>query len=84
MMRKSDRDCLNDHTGSLTNQLRAKSRRRRKELVRMPSPDLSRNDLMPSLALIYLPLGELRVATRKVRKIDPANGQRQARRRNQG
>ena len=72
MMRKPY-DFLDDGAGSLTKKLKAKSRHRRKELVQMPSPNVPRNDLLPQLALIYLPLGELPPATRKVRKIDPAH-----------
>jgi ParB-like nuclease domain len=73
MMRKPDHEFLDDGAGALTEQLRVKSRRRRKGLVQLSSPDFPRNDLLPPLALIYLPLSELPPATRKVRKIDPAH-----------
>lgn len=73
MIRKPDHEFLDDGASALTEQLRVKSRRRRKELAQMPSPDHPRNDLLPPLALIYLPLSELPPATRKVRKIDPAH-----------
>jgi DNA modification methylase len=73
MMRKPDHEFLDDGASALTEQLRVKNRRRRKELAQMPSPDHPRNDLLPPLTLIYLPLSELPPATRKVRKIDPTH-----------
>jgi DNA modification methylase len=73
MMGKSDRAFLVENASSLTEQLRVKSRRRRRELVQIAIPDPSRNDLSPSLELTYLPLRELSPPTRSVRKIDPAH-----------
>jgi DNA modification methylase len=72
-MGKSDRSLLDANAGSLTEQLKVRSRRRRKELVQMHVPDLSRNDLLPPLELIYLPLRELSPPARKVRRIHPAH-----------
>jgi hypothetical protein len=62
---------------SLKHQLRAKSRRRRHDLTRMAKADAMRgalrNDLLPLLAISYVPLGELRPAKRKLRRLDPAH-----------
>jgi hypothetical protein len=55
-MSRSERVDLGENRGSLTEQLKVKSRRRRQELVRTPNLDLSRNDPLPSLELVYFPL----------------------------
>jgi ParB-like chromosome segregation protein Spo0J len=52
-------------------QLKAKSRRRREGLARMSAPYPLRNDVLPSLEIVYLPLDQLPPAKRKVRKIAP-------------
>ncbi len=64
---------LCDSARSLVEQLKAKSRRRRKELSQMATPSPARNDVLPALEFIYVPLNEFPPAKRKVRKIDPAH-----------
>ena len=58
-------------------QLKAKSRRRRKDLVRMSkaeaSPRALRNDLLPRLELAHMPLDYLKAPAREVRKLHPAH-----------
>ena len=60
---------------SLTDGLKAKSRRRREGLKRLaPTSSLARvprNDLLPLLDLVYLLLEDLRMPAREVRKLDP-------------
>ncbi len=61
---------------SLTNQLKAKSRRRREGLERLRSPSPARaprNDPLPNLDLVYIPLEDLRIPSRQIRKLDPAH-----------
>jgi len=62
---------------SFTNQLRGKSRRRRDELDRMAkaaaTPRLLRNDVLPLLAISYVPLTKLRQTKRKLRRLDPVH-----------
>ena len=62
---------------SLTDQLRGKSRRRRDDLGRMAkavaTPRALRNDLLPSLNLAHIPLDQLRMQAREVRRLDPAH-----------
>ena len=62
---------------SFTNQLRGKSRRRRDELDRMAKAAATRrplrNDLLPLLALSYVPLTKLRQTKRKLRRLDPVH-----------
>lgn len=62
---------------SFRNQLRGKSRRRRDELDRMAkaaaTPRPLRNDLLPLLALSYVPLPKLRRTNRKFRRLDPVH-----------
>jgi DNA modification methylase len=63
-------------TSSITDQLKAKGRRRRVELGRLAkagAPRVPRNDLLPLLAVSYVPLRELRPAKRKLRRLDPAH-----------
>ena len=61
----------------LTEQLKGKSRRRRESLSRLSQPSsaprAARNDLLPTLGLVELPLDALRSSARKVRKLDPAH-----------
>jgi DNA modification methylase len=76
MMGKIDRDSL-DAARSLTNGLKAKSRRRRESLGRLtassPPAGAPRNDLLPPLDLVYALLEDLRTPAREVRKLDPAH-----------
>jgi DNA modification methylase len=61
---------------SLTHQLKAKSRRRREGLERLRTPALAyppRNDPLPNLDLVYVPVEDLRMPLREVRKLDPAH-----------
>src|SRR5476651_1579631 len=63
--------------GALRGQLKAKGRRRRENLSRLaqaatPSRP-TRNDLLPPLELVIIPLDELKVSGRAVRKLDPAH-----------
>jgi hypothetical protein len=62
---------------SLTDQLRRKSRRRRDDFDRLAkavaTPCALRNDLLPLLAISYVPLRELRPAKRKLRRLDPVH-----------
>ena len=61
---------------SLTHQLKAKSRRRREGSVRLHTAALAhapRNDPLPNLDLVYVPLEELRMPSREIRKLDPAH-----------
>ena len=61
---------------TLGDQLRRKSRNRREAQERMALASAGhrrRNDTLPSLELSYVPLGELRPAGRKLRKLDPAH-----------
>jgi DNA modification methylase len=63
-------------TPSLTNQLKRKNRRRRNDLDRMAkaaAPRMLRNDLLPLLAISYVPLSELRPTKRKLRRLDPVH-----------
>jgi DNA modification methylase len=62
---------------SLKQQLKSKSRRRREGAAGLAAPSAApralRNDILPALELVYPPLGHLRSAKRKVRKIDPVH-----------
>ena len=61
---------------TLGDQLRRKSRNRREAQERMALASAGhrrRNDTLPILELSYVPLGELRPAGRKLRKLDPAH-----------
>jgi ParB-like nuclease family protein len=76
---------VKDHSGLtqlplrpyFTDQLKGKSRRRRKDLARMvkaePSPRALRNDLLPQLELAHVPLEHLKLPAREVRKLHPAH-----------
>ena len=62
---------------SLSYKLRVKGRARREGLGRLAAAAVTsrplRNDLLPSIALAYLPLDQLRPVLKKVRKLDPAH-----------
>ena len=63
---------------SLNHQLKAKSRRRREGLERLRSTSPARararrNDPLPNLDLAYVPLEDLRMHSREIRKLDPAH-----------
>lgn len=62
---------------SLKENLKGKSRRRREDLARLAAPAAAvrrlRNDVLPHLEIVYVPLDELRSPARNVRKIDPAH-----------
>jgi DNA modification methylase len=61
----------------LTDQLKAKSRRRRESMGLLTAAStparLLRNDLLPPLDLAHIPLDELRMPAREVRKLNPAH-----------
>jgi hypothetical protein len=61
---------------SITHQLKAKSRRRREgmERLRASAPaHAPRNDPLPNLDLVYVPLEDLRMPSRVIRKLDAAH-----------
>jgi hypothetical protein len=61
---------------SVTHQLKAKSRRRRQELERLRTPTPSyapRNDPLRNLDLVFVPLEDLRLPSRVIRKLDAAH-----------
>jgi DNA modification methylase len=62
---------------SLRSQLKGKSRRRRQSLARLAEAVVplraTRNDPLPLLELVAIPLDELRVSARKLRGRDPAH-----------
>ena len=66
-----------DRKRSLRDQLKAKSRRRREGQASLSQPSARarplRNDVLPALETIYVPLEDLRSPARKVRKLDPAH-----------
>ena len=67
---------LTASNSSLTDQLKRKSHRRRDDSMRMAkavTPSALRNDLLPLLAVTYMPLSELQPAKRKLRHHDPAH-----------
>jgi DNA modification methylase len=61
----------------LTDQLKAKGRARRDDMQRLSgaarAPQRLRNDPLPMLNLTYVPIDELRLASRKLRKFDAAH-----------
>ena len=63
--------------GSLKDQLKTKNRRRRTGAARLAAssaaPRPLRNDVLPALELIYVPLGDLRSLARRIRKLDPGH-----------
>ncbi len=62
---------------SLRKQLKSRGRRRREELTRLRPPSASsrlpRNDPLPNLDLVYVPLEDLRLSSREIRKLDLAH-----------
>src|SRR5271157_3240325 len=70
-MAETDRKLLDGNPRSLPKQLKAKSRRRREGLAHMAAAYPLRNDVLPSLEIVYLALDELKPAKRKLRKIAP-------------
>jgi ParB-like nuclease domain len=61
---------------SVTHQLKAKSLRRRQELERLRTPTPSyapRNDPLPNLDLVFVPLEDLRLPSRVIRKLEAAH-----------
>jgi DNA modification methylase len=60
-----------------TERLKIKSRGRRGSAARLAAPGAApralRNDVLPTLEIVYVPLEDLRSPARKVRKIDPAH-----------
>jgi DNA modification methylase len=66
-----------DRKRSLKDQLKAKSRRRREGQASLSQLSARvrplRNDVLPALETVYVPLEDLRSAARKVRKLDPAH-----------
>ena len=61
---------------SITHQLKAKSRRRREGLERLRASaptHAPRNDPLPNLDLVYVPLEDLRMPSRVIRKLDAAH-----------
>jgi DNA modification methylase len=75
-MGKIDRNSF-EAAQSLTGGLKAKSRRRRVGLGRLAASSSpacgQRNDLLPPLDLALMPLEDLRMPAREVRKLDPAH-----------
>jgi len=66
-----------DRKRSLRDQLKAKGRRRREGQASLSQPSARvrplRNDVLPALETIYVPLEDLRSPARKVRRLDPAH-----------
>jgi hypothetical protein len=61
---------------ALTHQLKGKSRRRRPDRGRLRTPapaHAARNDPLPDLELVYVPLEDLRLPSRVIRKLDAAH-----------
>jgi DNA modification methylase len=60
---------------SLGQKLKVKSCRRRQDFARMSAPSLARtrNDPLPALDLVYMPLDDLRMPSRAVRKLEPGH-----------
>ncbi|MFZ0603303.1 MAG: ParB N-terminal domain-containing protein, partial [Roseiarcus sp.] len=75
-MGKIDRNSI-EAARSLTGGLNAKSRHRRESLKHLAASSLParapRNDLLPPLDLALIPLEDLRMPEREVRKLDPAH-----------
>ena len=63
--------------GSLRNHLKSKGRSRRQEMNRLGQASVKRsgmrNDPLPALHLVHLPIDDLRMPARAVRKLDPAH-----------
>lgn len=66
-----------DNHSPLTGQLKSKNRDRREALTRMSRPGSTargaRNDILPLLELVRIPIDDLKTTQRKVRKKDPAH-----------
>ncbi len=62
---------------SFKEQLKTKSRRRREDLARLAAPAAAaralRNDVLPHLEIVYVPLDDLHSPARKIRARDPAH-----------
>ena len=58
---------------ALASQLHGKSRGRREAQTRLSAPSLRRNDLLPALTLVTLPLDQIQAPSRQVRKLDPGH-----------
>src|ERR1700734_180494 len=61
---------------AFTDQLRQKSRHRRHQQERLAEASAARprrNDILPGLELSYVPIADIRLSPRKVRKLDPAH-----------
>jgi DNA modification methylase len=75
-MGKIDRNSF-EAARSLTGGLKAESRRRRESLGRLAASSslacAPRNDLLPPLDLALIPIEDLRMPAREVRKLDPAH-----------
>ena len=72
-MAEFDRKLLDGNLRSLAEQLKVKSRRRREGLAHMAAAYPLRNDVLPSLEIVYLPLDQLPPAKRKLRQISLQN-----------
>ena len=63
--------------GSLRNHLKSKGRSRRQEMKRLGQASVKRsgmrNDPLPALHLVHMPIDDLRMPARAVRKLDPAH-----------
>ena len=63
--------------GSLRNHLKSKGRSRRQEMNRLGQASVKRsgmrNDHLPGLHLVHMPIDDLRMPARAVRKLDPAH-----------
>ena len=63
--------------GSLRNHLKSKGRSRRQEMNRLGQASVKRsgmrNDPLPALHLVHMPIDDLRMPARAVRKLDPAH-----------
>jgi DNA modification methylase len=61
---------------AFTDQLRQKSRHRRHQQERLAEASAARprrNDILPGLELSYVPIADIRLSPRKIRKLDPAH-----------
>src|ERR1700749_3616102 len=62
---------------SLRSQLKSKGRSRRQEMNRLAQASLKRsgmrNDPLPALRLVHMPIDDLRMPARAVRRLDPAH-----------
>jgi DNA modification methylase len=72
-MAETDRKLPDGNRRSLPELLKAKGRRRREGVAQKRATYPLRNDVLPSLEIVYLPLDQLPPAKRKVRRIAPAH-----------